>query len=109
MGLDSLLAKLSGQIVTSVTSPENQPLHLQAALSLGVTPVTFVTSENIKAEDKTGLPRQGPEPEATNKPKKRQVSCWAFKFTRIHAVTRAELCLDRQGSHCENCELRQNE
>lgn len=109
MGLDSLLAKLSAQPATSATAPENQALRLQTQLSLGCTSATPATSQNIKVEDKTDLPRKAPEPEATTKPKKRQVTCRAFKITRIHAVTRAELCLDRQGPHCGKCELRQTD
>lgn len=108
MGLDSLLAKLSGQIVTHVTPPGNQTLHLKTPLPLSVTLVTPVTPENIKADGKTDLPGQSPEPEATTKPKKQQVSCRAFKVTRIHAVTKAKHCLDRQGPHCGDCELREN-
>ena len=54
----------------------------------------------VQVEDK-------PIPPPTTKPKKRQVSCRAFKVTRIHAVTRAELCLNRQGPHCGGCELHQ--
>ena len=51
-------------------------------------------------------PNEPPTPPST-RPKKRQVSCRAFKITKIHAVTRAELCLDCQGPHCSQCELRQ--
>lgn len=51
MGLDSLLARLSGQAVTSVTSANIKALQLDTPSPLGCTPVTSVTSANTKTEN----------------------------------------------------------
>ena len=51
MGLDALLSRMGARAVTSVTSEKSQDVTPKPLLSLVVTPVTSVTSQNIVTAD----------------------------------------------------------
>ena len=51
MGLDALLSRMGARAVTSVTSAKNDDVTAKPLLSLVVTPVTSVTSQNIVTAD----------------------------------------------------------
>lgn len=53
MGLDALLARLSGSPATPYTPPENQVLQLHPPLSLGCTPAPPATHGKPNTESKT--------------------------------------------------------
>jgi len=80
MGLDALLGELESRVAASVQEGNKDGQGLDD----GMIP----------------LPATAPA-------RKRQISCRAFAITKILMATKPGHCLDRQGDHCGDCELRQ--